>query len=60
MCTGGQQTNKHNNELTIYTDQSFSWEADSSSASQEIRRILWNFEGHYCSHNSPSFLFVVR
>ena len=47
MCTGGQKqtnkqtTNKPTNELIIYTDQSFSWEVDSSSASQGIRRIFW-------------------
>lgn len=39
-----KQTNKPTNELTIYTDQS-----------QEIRRILRNFKGHYCFHNSPLF-----
>ena len=31
-----------------------SWEANSSSASQETFRIQWNLKVHYSVHNSPS------
>ena len=34
-------------------EQSFSWEANKSSASREIPRIFWNPNVHYCIHNSP-------
>jgi hypothetical protein len=51
---------EHNiNEISNFVEQSPSWEADSSSACQEIPHILLNLNLHYRVHNSPPLVFNV-
>ena len=45
--------------LTYFMKQSFSWETNSSSLSQEIPRILWNPKVHYCIHKRPPSVSIL-
>jgi hypothetical protein len=41
-------------------EQSLSWERNSSSATQEICRILWKFQVYYIIHKSTPPVPVLR
>jgi hypothetical protein len=46
-------------ELTNYMEQSPSWEANRSSTSKEISRILWKASVHYRIHMRSPYLLIL-
>jgi hypothetical protein len=63
LSTGTSCSRRCNSSVIILTnsmEQSPSWEASRSSASQEIPRVLWNPKVHYRTHKSPHEISVIN